>query len=345
MAGRTSASVAAEFGFEESDMVKLASNEWYEGPLAPVQAVIGSAAAEVHRYPDNSVAELSGRLADTMGIAPDNLWFGAGSSSTLREMALAVGGPGTSAVFAYPSFAIYSIATHLAGAEGRRVPLDSNHRLDLGAMLDAIDETTTIVYVCSPNNPTGTVNAAEETLRFIDAVPETVLVIIDEAYGEFVTDDTWASMVTEAVRRPNVVVTRTFSKIYGLAALRIGYAVGMPDTLVSLRRAQAPFTVTTVAQAAAVASLALPDLVKERQLINEAGRHGLQAGLADRAIDVVPSQANFVYIPTPNANGWFDALQREGVITRSMPAGLRVTVGTDAEHERFFASLDRAVLA
>ena len=345
VAGRTTAAVAAEIGLEESAIVKLASNEAPEGPFPGVAGAIAEAATGANRYPDNAIRELAAITASHHDIEPENLWFAAGSSSTLREVAIAVGGPGTTSVFPDPSFVIYELATKLSGAIGRPVALDRDFRVDLDGLLSAVDATTTVVYVCNPNNPTGTVNTTDDTRRFLDAVPDDVLVVVDEAYEEYVTDPDWQSMIPEAVRRHNVIVTRTFSKIFSLAALRVGYAVGMPATLADLRKAQAPFTVTTVAQAAAAASLKDPTELARRRAANAAGRRGLESGLADRSIAYVPSQANFVYLPMDQPGRVFAQFQEYGVITRSTPGGLRVSVGTDAEMRRFFAVLDKLSLA
>ena len=340
VAGRTTAAVAADIGLEERDIVKLASNESPDGPFPSVEGVVAKAVMSANRYPDNAMRELTPLTAEHLGVAADNLWFGAGTSAILREVALAVGGPGTSAVFPQPSFVIYDLATQLAGATGRPVALESDYRVDLNGLLDAIDETTSVVYLCSPNNPTGTLTGAEDTRRFLDAVPDDVLVVVDEAYGEYVTDSQWATMVPEAVRRPNVIVTKTFSKVFALAAFRIGYAVGMPATLAGLRKVQAPFTVTTVAQVAAAESLRHPGELARRQAANAAGRRGLEAGLADRRVRYVPSQANFVFLPMDDPSAMFQGLQGLGVITRSTPGGLRVSVGSDAELRRFFEAFD-----
>lgn len=345
IAGRTTAAVAAEIGLEESAIVKLASNEAPEGPFPGVASAVAMAAAEANRYPDNATRGLAVLTASHHGIDPDNLWFAAGSSSTLREVALAVGGPGTSAVFPNPSFVIYQLATKLSGATGVPVSLDGDFGVDLDRLLSAIDATTTVVYVCNPNNPTGTITTTEDMRRFLDAVPDDVLVVIDEAYADYITDPAWESMIPEAVRRPSVIVTRTFSKIFALAAFRVGYAVGMPATLTELRKAQAPFTVTTVAQVAAAESVQNPPELERRRGANAAGRRGLESGLADRSIGFVPSQANFVYVPMDDPGTLFAELQQHGVITRSTPGGLRISVGTDVEMRRFFEVLDKLSLA
>ena len=341
LAGKTTAAVAKEVGLEPGDIVKLASNESPEGPFPGVSGAVSSAITEANRYPDNAIRELSSLLAAHLDVETENLWFGAGSSANLREIALALGGPDTSAVFPDPSFVIYQAATQLAGAVSRPVPLDGDHRVDLDGLLEAIDDTTTVVYLCSPNNPTGAATGADETRMFLDAAPDDVLVVVDEAYGEYVTDTAWESMITEAVQRPNVVVTRTFSKIYSLASLRVGYAVGMAATITELRKAQAPFTVTTVAQVAACESLRHPDVLADRQGTNAALRHALESGLADRSVAHVPSQANFVYLPSADSPGWFASLQAKGVITRLVPGGLRVSVGSESEIRRFFEAFDQ----
>jgi histidinol-phosphate aminotransferase len=209
-------------------------------------------------------------------------------------------------------------------------------------MLAAITGTTTIVYICNPNNPTGGIRSGEDIGAFIDAVDESVTIIIDEAYAEYVTDYTYESMLALAPTKPNVLVARTFSKIYGLAGLRVGFGVGHPDLITNLRTTQPPFAVTAPAQAAALAALPLQNRVAERAAENAAGRTYLTAALSSLGYDVADSQANFVYFePQGGALALFDALLHRGVIVRVLGDGVRVTVGTEGENERFIAALDQ----
>jgi histidinol-phosphate aminotransferase len=236
---------------------------------------------------------------------------------------------------------MYRIATLVAHSEPVVVPLDRELNHDLDAMLAAITDDTTIVYVCNPNNPTGGIRSGSDVRSFIDAVDESVTIVIDEAYAEYVTDPGYESMINVAMSKPNVLVARTFSKIYGLAGLRVGYGIGHPDLIDSLRTTQPPFAVTAPAQAAALAALPLQDRVVERREVNAMGREYLSSELTSRGYRVADSQANFVYFePEADASGLFDSLLHEGVIVRILGDGVRVTVGTDQENRRFFDALD-----
>ena len=340
--GKPIGEVARELGIDSID--KLASNECPTEPFPEVIAAIAAAGTTVNRYPDSAQYELTRALATHHDVDPSSVWVGAGSSEVLRCTALSVGGPGTNAVFAQPSFVMYRIATLVAHAEPIAIPLDDDFNHDLDAMLAAIDPATTLVYVCNPNNPTGGIRSGVDVRAFIDAVDESVTIIVDEAYAEYVTEPTYESMLPMAPSMPNVLVARTFSKIHGLAGLRVGYGVGHPDLVARLRTTQPPFAVTAPAQEAAQVSLSLQDRVADRVVANDLGRSRLTEGLSSRGYRVAASQANFVYFePEDNANDLFGALLEQGVIVRVLGAGVRVTVGTPAENERFLAALDKAV--
>ncbi|MEN8040699.1 MAG: histidinol-phosphate transaminase [Actinomycetota bacterium] len=332
--------VARELGITSID--KLASNECPTEPFPEVVEAIAAAGATVNRYPDSGQYELTNAIAAHHGVDPASVWVGAGSSEVLRCTSLSVGGPGTSAVFAQPSFVMYLIATLVSHAEPVVVPLDGDFNHDLDAMLAAIRDDTTIVYVCNPNNPTGGVRSGSDVRAFVDAVDEGVTIIIDEAYAEYVTDPDYTSMLDIAPERPNVLVARTFSKIYGLAGLRVGFGVGHPDLIDKLRTTQPPFAVTAPAQAAALEALKHQKQVVERADLNAVGRDRIYDALAIRGYRVAPSQANFVYFePSSDAQSLFDAMMAEGVIVRVLGQGIRVTVGTEEENERFIAALDK----
>jgi histidinol-phosphate aminotransferase len=307
-----------------------------------VVAAIAAVAATVNRYPDSGQFELTRAIAGHYGVDPASVWVGAGSSEVLQCTAQAVGGQGTQAIFAHPSFVMYSIATLIAYADPVVIPLDGDHNHDLDAMLAAITDDTTIVYICNPNNPTGGIRSGEDVRSFINAVDEAVTIVIDEAYAEYVTDVRYESMVGVAMTKPNVLVARTFSKIYGLAGLRIGYGIGNDDLIDKLRTTQPPFAVTTTAQAAALAALRLQDKVAERRVSNAKGRDHLLSELERRGYRVAESHANFVYFePDGDPSGLFDSLLLEGVIVRVLGNGVRVTVGTDQENGRFFEALEK----
>lgn len=336
--GKPIAEVSRELGI--TNIAKLASNESPTEPFPEVVAAISAAATDVNRYPENSGYYLVNALAERHGVDPAQVWLGAGSTQLLGCIALSVGGPGTSALYARPSFIMYAIASLVAGTEPIEVPLDEDWRHDLDAMHAAVRDNTTAVYVCNPNNPTGTYRSAADVAVFIDAVPDHLLVVVDEAYHDYVTAPDYATALPIASERENVVVTRTFSKIYGLAGLRIGYAIGNSDTIAKLKTTQPPFSASSIAQVAALESLAHDEQLTERVDANTAGRLQLENGLTERGIEYAPSQANFVAMMADESADAADRLLKEGVIVRPMGPIIRVTVGTEDENRRFLRALD-----
>ena len=331
--------VSRELGI--SEIVKLASNEWPLPPFPEVEAAISEAVVDLNRYPENSVYHLVNGLAAYLDVPADHIWMGAGSTELLLSMSLAVGRPGTSFVFSDPSFVMYPIAAAISGAEAVAVPSTEGLGHDLAAMEAAITSDTSLVFVCNPNNPTGTHLPIADVEHFISAIPDSSLIVVDEAYFEFVTAPDHGTAIWQALARDNVVVTRTFSKVFGLAGLRVGYAVGRPETLGRLRRAQVPFSVNSVGQAAALAALACGERLAERVAENHAARAQLEEGLSARGIDYVPSQTNFVlFRPDGDAAALGDFLLQQGVIVRPMGPFIRVTVGTPGENDRLLAALD-----
>ena len=337
--GRPIDDVAREHGLGSID--KLASNECPDAPFPQVVDAVAQAANGVNRYPDSATYHLSRAIAAHQGVEPNEVWVGAGSSEVLRCAATSVGGPGTSAVFAHPSFVMYRIATMVSWSEPIAVPLTSTHAHDLPGMAEAIRDDTTIVYICNPNNPTGNHIAGADVRAFIDAVPERVLVVLDEAYAEYATADDYQTFINEAPNRSNLLVARTFSKIYGLAGLRVGYGIGSAELLARLRHTQAPFTVTSTGQAGAIEALRHPDLVGQRSDRNDMGRKFLSAGLATLGFEPSESEANFVYFePQGSAAELGEALLHRGQIVRVLGAGIRVTVGTADENGRFLSVIE-----
>ncbi|MEX2279546.1 MAG: histidinol-phosphate transaminase [Acidimicrobiia bacterium] len=332
--GRAVADVARENGFDPADISKLASNESPVPPLEAVQAKMREVSGDVFRYPDNDAVELRGAIGAHIEVDSSHVWVGGGSSELLRVIAMAVGGPGTSAVYAWPSFVIYRMASILAMSDRVEVPL-VGHRHDLDAMANAIREDTRVVYVCNPNNPTGTHLPADSIARFVESVPDRVLVVIDEAYHEYVTAPDHATAVPLALERPNVVVTRTFSKIHGLAALRVGYGVARPETVSELRKAQAPFTVGTIGQVAAVESLRHTDELAARRAVNASERSRVEAELGGQGVRYVASQGNFVFFDASAAADPAAAYLQHGIIVRVFGSWVRVTIGTADENDRF----------
>lgn len=343
--GRQLADVARAHGLEPSDIVKLTANEGPEGPFPGVVDAVTHMLEDSNRYPDNDCWDLGHALADELAVDFSNLMFGAGSVALIADIISATGGPGTNVVYGWPSFIMYRFASIWSGTEYREVPLDTQHRIDLDAMAAAVDSQTRVVVVCNPNNPTGTIRSADDIQAFIEEIPDDTLVVVDEAYHEYVDDPTYRTLVPWAEQRPNVLVLRTFSKIFALAAYRVGYAVGHPDTLTELRKAQAPLTVNQMGQVAAKASLGRPEELERRRSDNSARRHHLSGALQERGFEVADSQTNFVYFMLgENTSQIVEAMTAQGVLIRPMsPTTVRVTIGNDEENERFLTAFDSAL--
>ena len=323
-----------------ADAFKLSSNENPFDPLPSVVAAIQSATG-VNRYPDASSPRLRARLAERFGVAGDAVHIAAGSVSILYQLTQATSGPGDEIVFAWRSFEAYPGLAVVAGATTVAVPNTADGRHDLVAMAAAVTDRTRIVIVCSPNNPTGPVVTQAEFDAFLDAVPRDLLVVLDEAYAEFVTDpDAVDGRRVLAAGRENVVVLRTFSKAYGLAGLRVGYAIGHPRILDAARATGIPLSVTAAAEEAALASLDAEDELLERVRAIVDRRDRLATRLREAGWDVPQAQGNFVWLPAGERTAEVaDALEAAGLIVRAFPGdGVRVSVGEEE-------SLDRVVVA
>ncbi|SNR99822.1 histidinol-phosphate aminotransferase [Geodermatophilus pulveris] len=346
--GRNPADLAREIGVERA--VKLASNEVAFPPLPAVVEAIAAAAGETHRYPDNGAVVLTGALARRYGVDPAQVVTGCGAVMLCQQVAQSFTDPGTAMAFAWRSFEMYPLLARVAGARAVQVPLvpgrpgGSADTHDLGALAAAVDDDTRVVFVCNPNNPTGTAVRRAPLERFLDAVPADTLVVLDEAYREFVTDPDVPDGLELMRGRPNVAVLRTFSKAWGLAGLRVGYLVAEdPAVADAVRRTHVPFSVSTLAQAAAVAALASEEEVRRRVAAVTAERERLAAELRGRGLEVSDSQANFVWLPVgEQAADLAAALESRAVITRPFAGeGIRVTVGTPEEDDVFLDALDR----
>ncbi len=345
--GRNAADLAREIGVPTA--VKLASNELPFPPLPAVLAAIAATAAETTRYPDNGAAVLTAALAERYGVTPAQVATGAGAVTLCQQLAQAYNDPGTSLAFAWRSFEMYPLLAQVAGARDVRVPLVPGtpggpaDTPDLDGLLAAIDGTTRLVFVCNPNNPTGTAVRRAELERFLDAVPAETLVVLDEAYREFVTDPDVPDGLELMRGRPNVAVLRTMSKAWGLAGLRVGYLLAEdPAVAEAVRKTNVPFSVAMLAQAAAVAALASEAEVRERCAAVVTERERLTAQLRARGLSVADSQANFVWLPLAELTAEVAAqLEARAVITRPFAGeGLRVTVGAPEEDDVFLAALD-----
>ncbi|HEV7171641.1 histidinol-phosphate transaminase [Pedococcus sp.] len=312
---------------------KVSSNENPYPPLPSVLDVIRDAAGAVNRYPDMAVTALTQALADRLGVPAEHLATGTGSVGVLGQIVQATCDPGDEVVYAWRSFEAYPIVVALAGATSVQVPLDDQARHQLDAMLAAVTDRTKLVIVCTPNNPTGPMVTHTELERFLDAVPSHVLVVVDEAYVEFVTGEDAPRSLELYRDRPNVMVLRTFSKAYGLAGLRVGYAVAHPPVAAALRKTAVPFGVSSIAQAAAVASLAAFDELKERVDALVAERTRVVEALRGQGWSIPDTQANFVWFGLGERSGEFAAAAQEAGLTLRQYGsdGVRATIGeTDA---------------
>ncbi|WP_374967761.1 histidinol-phosphate transaminase [Terrabacter sp. BE26] len=308
---------------------KLSSNENPYGPLPSVLAAIEDAATTVNRYPDMAVTALTERLAKALDVPAECIATGTGSVAVLAQIVNAACDAGDEVVFAWRSFEAYPIVTLLAGAEPVMVGLDGQARHRLDAMLAAITDRTRVVLVCTPNNPTGPCVHQAELEAFLDRVPEDVIVVVDEAYVEFVRDPEAVRGLEVWRHRPNVVVLRTFSKAYGLAGLRVGYAVAHPPVAAALRKTATPFGVNSVAQVAAIASLDAFDELEERVESLVAERDRVVQALADQGWTLPRSDANFVWFPLgAESTAFSEACAEAGLTVRQYgDDGVRVTIG------------------
>jgi len=316
-----------------ADAFKLSSNE---NPFEPLPSVIASIdISSFNRYPDASAAALREVLAARFGVTPDEIQVGAGSASILAQLILAAAGPGDEVVYAWRSFEAYPGLVAVAGATSVQVPNTADHRHDLSAMAAAITDRTRAIIVCSPNNPTGTIVTATEFESFMALVPPTILVMLDEAYFEFVTDETAVVGIPLLARYPNLVVLRTFSKAYGLAGLRIGYAVGPAYIMDAARATAIPLSVTDAAQRAALASLEV-----EHELLERVGRIAtlrdqVWQALVDQGWRVPRPHGNFLWLPTGDATAEAaQTLLAAGIVARPLVDGLRVSVGEPASIDK-----------
>ncbi|HEV3292666.1 MAG TPA: histidinol-phosphate transaminase [Streptosporangiaceae bacterium] len=318
--------------------IKLSSNESPYGPLPSVTAVIAEAFAGVNRYPDNGAAELTEAIARRHRVPPGHVAVGCGSVGVAQQLLTATAEPGTEVMYAWRSFEAYPTLVKLAGADAVQVPLsDETH--DLAAMAAAITGRTRLIFVCNPNNPTGTVVHRAELDKFLDQVPPDCLVVLDEAYAEYVRDPAVPDGLDIYRDRPNVAVLRTFSKAYGLAGLRVGYLIGHEPVAGAVRKTLLPFSVNAVAQAAAVASLAAePELLaRVGRVVAERAR--VRDELLAQGWTVPPTEANFVWLPLAGDTGDFAAAcARSGVSIRPFTGdGARISIGSEEENGHLLA--------
>ena len=340
--GKPVEAVQRELGLDR--VVKLASNE---GPFPPFPAALEAmerAALELNRYPDGGAWSLRTRLAERHEVSFDEVIVGAGADGIIDLLAQATLDPGDDIVCGWPSFPSYVLTAMKLGAEARRVPL-RDHTFDLDGLLAAIGPRTKLVYVCHPNNPTGTANGRGQLLSFLDRLPGHVLCVLDQAYVEYIDDPDYADGLELFRNGRRIVALRTFSKIYGLAGLRVGWAVAPADVVTATSKVRRAFDVAATAQAAALASLDDAEELAGRRALNAAGRDRLGEILRGHGLEPAgPSLGNFLFVDVGGGRELFERLQREGVIVRPLdgfgaPEAIRVTVGTPEENEVFATAL------
>jgi len=345
--GKPISELARELGLDERKIVKLASNENPFGISPKAKAAIKKGLAELARYPDGNAFELKAALARRHGVPQECIVVGNGSNDLLELAAAAFLTPGRAAVYSQHAFAVYPLATQARGATGIVVPA-RNYAHDLEAMLAAITPETRLVFIANPNNPTGTFATGGELGNFMANVRRDVAVVVDEAYSEYLPANLRYDSVALLRKYPNFIVTRTFSKVYGLAGLRVGFGLMHPEVADLLNRVRQPFNVNSLALAAAAAALEDRKFVAKSTRMNRAGLALLERALKALGLETLPSCANFVTFRVSRAKTVYEKLLRLGVIVRplagyDMPEHLRVTVGTPKENEKFLKALRTAL--
>lgn len=345
--GKPIAELAREMALAEEDIIKLASNENPLGASPRALAAMENVLMEIARYPDGNGFQLKSALAEKYAVALNQIVLGNGSNDLLELAARAFLAPGTSAIYSQYAFAVYPLATQATGARGIETPArDYGH--DLKAMLDAICDDTRIIFIANPNNPTGTLLDGAALEHFLGQVPDTVLVVLDEAYTEYLPEAARSDSIGWLKKYPNLLITRTFSKAYGLAGLRVGFALGHSDVVDLLNRVRQPFNVNSLAQAAAVAAMLDEAFLEECVEINRKGMEQIKAGFERMGLEYIPSHANFVTVKVGNAAAINHSLLKQGVIVRpvanyGMQEYLRVSIGMEAENSKFLQALEIAL--
>jgi histidinol-phosphate aminotransferase len=332
---------AGQVPVERTDITtfKISSNESPFEPPDRVREAIERAAQQAHRYPDPFSRRLVAALANRFDVAPDQIALGTGSVAVVGQLLWAAAGPGDSVVYPWRSFEAYPIWVQMTGARSVQVPLLSNERHDLDAMAAAIDETTRVVFVCNPNNPTGEAVREDELLAFLDRVPSDVIVVLDEAYREFIVDPDVPDGLAIARGRENVVVIRTLSKAYGLAGLRVGFAIATPRIAEAIRKTALPFGVSNVAEEAALAALECEDELFERVAHLSAERERVWQALAQQGWEIYPSHANFIWLRLgDDTEAFASACEEAGITIRPFPGeGVRISIGETEANDRVIA--------
>jgi len=326
-----------------SSVIKLASNENPMGPSPKALAALSTLSAELALYPDGNGFELKNALSQQFGLEQNRFILGNGSNDVLDLVARTFLGPGRAAIYSQYAFAVYSLATQMAGAQGIEV-VATAYGHDLDAMVRAVTPETRVVFVANPNNPTGTFVEGAELYAWLQRIPPQIVVVLDEAYTEFLPNALRYDAVPWLNQFPNLLICRTFSKAYGLAGLRVGFAMGHPALMDLMNRVRQPFNVSVPALIAATAALGDQEFLEQTRQMNDRGRQQLQKGFDRLGLTFVPGQGNFVLVEVGQGAKIYDQLLRLGVIVRpvgayGLPRHLRVSIGTQAENDRFLACL------
>lgn len=342
--GKSPEAVAQELNMAPESIIKLASNENPLGPSPKVQEVLLRRPPQFNRYPDNDALALKQSLADMMGVLSSQITLGSGSCEVLDMLGRLFLAPGRGSMYSEHAFAAYPILTQTLGAQHQVIPTQA-YCQDLEGYLSRIDDRTAVMFITNPSNPTGTWVTEKALLSFLDQVPERVVVVLDEAYFEYAKAEDQANGVALLTQYPNLIVTRTFSKVYGLASLRIGYAVCSTPLADWMNRIRAPFNVNAFALQAAYLALQDQEHVKASVELNDRGMRHFEETLDEMDVPYIPSRANFITLATKRSGlEVFEALQRQGLITRpianyGLPKHLRITLGTDSENKRCIDAL------
>ena len=347
--GKPISELAREFGLDPNGIIKLASNENPLGVSPLAMQAMRQALADVARYPDGNGFELKQALSRHYGVEMSQIVLGNGSNDVLELAARSFLTPGLEAIYSQHAFAVYPLATQAVGATGVEVPAhDFAH--DLGAMLRAVSPRTRLMFIANPNNPTGTLIHSADLHAFLRALPPDVIVVLDEAYNEYIPAELKSDTVGWLREFPNLIITRTFSKAYGLAGLRVGYAFADAGVADLMNRVRQPFNVNSISLAAATAGLDDREFVRRGFELNQSGMRRITQGLTQLGLIYIPSFGNFVSFKVGDANAVFQQLLKRGVIVRpiasyGMPDYLRVSTGLEAENERFLEALGQSLSA
>ena len=343
--GRPIEEVARELGLPAESIVKLASNENPLGPSPGALAAMETVLKNLHLYPDGNAFYLKQKLAQKLGIGPEHLILGNGSNEIIEFVGHALMQPGTDVVASQYCFAVYPIVTHLFGANLIMVPA-RHYGHDLPAMLKAVTPKTKVLFVANPNNPTGTLAPRGDVVQIVAEVPDDLLLVMDEAYIDFLEEPVDLLPLIRANSKPNLLLMRTFSKIFGLAGLRLGYGIGHPELIAALEKVRQPFNINSIAQAGALAALDDQGHLARTRANNALGLEYLQNSFRSLDLEFIPSHANFVLVRVGDGQRVFEEMQKLGVITRPMggyqlPEWIRVTVGTPDQNARCIVSLKK----